>query len=1627
MAINNDLMNTQTGGEGETIQIQTQEQVTPEQFDVNIKTQDNSIDSEQPTVSTETISETTEKTPVEPPVQRVLTEPEVTGAVPSEFYEAQSSFNEEAPEIPEEYNPFTDPNRIVRFNEENIVIGEEPDTYSPEPPNTIVDNPFFTTNQISSIKTVNQDINNQFKNSELGDLVSRVEEEDKSKKSFLEKTKDFFRKKEDTYEGVTSIIQEGDEVSDEELEKLGERIEKNPSVDPSKSLAEQNLIPEEIKNQDLTDIIDKESVIGQLNTLISEQEKLKADIKNSQGETLKSLRNQLKIVRNNIKELKKSDKIKEEKDLYKEKALTKGYLPSDFYSKQEKSTLSNIMPSESKARNRFLVKSPLSQNVSDRIFDKRIKSGDMSNMEANNILYRLFVSPSRKAYYGDPATATRMAIYGLDDDGNKIHKALTYEEALDIDKTFRSMANWAKENGGRTSDGKYRASLFPTFGNLPETTVEVFDKNGNLRKITLFSNIYDSEEERRAVKNGYGSTAAFEGEKAFDITSAKRDYYVPDAIIKGWEKNLKGKGFRSQVFKQQQRLARLKDKEGKPYLQSEKGLFGVGITGFMDEETAEAQRRLENDVKSERGRKGLIVGGDVSFGRDSDNPDDWTKEQFVEFKSVDDWKKSGLKYGRFNIKDIPIELMRNTSDALAWANSNLPTGKEVYFENPNIFEQGQDNFKSYIDSLKLKGVSVKPLGSWYKGDFDYVRLDGNGGSLIIDLNESDDNLNNEQLKRLNDWVKVAQDDPRSEFIEHFTNSFDKDYAISKRINKETALGNKFTLSFKNREGKTIDVTSEDGKLEAQDYLSEVEFQNAYFQEIKANSEENLKSYNNTIKPFVDKFKTIQEQSDRDINLLEKELNEFENKFNNNQISQQEFTSKANEINSKIISIQDNLSNSYNELQNSVGNNKVLLDQINKDYDELEIAKVNLNIISQDVNDLAAIETNRVMADNLGPKSFVSHVAGAFANGMYKPYIATVSAASDLLIQAGIYPDGMTKEEAIKMNNDWKQDFLYGKLTDALKSSLGMKMSEGYQSRLSNLGQAVYGVAESVGTQFNPLVAMLKGTPLQGVASTLGFASQSYTQIEEEILNNPELKDIPEYQKKLIAIPYAMGMSLIDKWGYGKLTAGKSSLTQRVMVSVINQALKKVPKNATLETIEAVIKGDIKSNAAKFILSTHRAGLTEAETEALQAATLDVGLKELSDNMLSLDAFNKGDTLDDYVKLVVKNAAMGYMGGAVLGGTMRAIEFAGKKRIDMINPEDYDFFKIVANDSDLKKVFATDLANKFSKGEISKQEFENRMIELEELNALDKKVNDNITGADRLKMVSLLAKKKAIQERTEELDESQRNLPNPELDDINNQITEIVSRTDERIKKEQEYDQKNKQGVSSEVGEGQEPIETQPITETSQEEVSPSGMVQEEQTEITPTEEITTEETITPIGEITTEETTETEPQKITGVLTTGETAIESDLMGQEVSTGKQIKTSDIQTGELTSEFKEDKNPTKGKVVNVEADPKNKNVERLILEDGTVLNRNKNTGNITLNKKLKATAPETEVKPETTVTNEFDELAEINKMTSPTKKNKAMKAFNEKYGEKATRISEIDSKFTSIVSKLESQNIIKKKC
>jgi len=1658
MATNNDLMNTQTGGEGETVQIQTQEQITPEQFDVKIKAQETPVDSEQQVIPTQQPTEP----PVEPPVQREGMA-EVQGAVPSEFYEAQESFSQPPVEL-----PVVDPAQIAAEDPEYF-------PFQPEKPITKEEDPEYfpfvdpTLNNIKQFKDTESQINQDLNNSELGQVVKLYDENKERGDGIFGKIKGFFKRKEEEPKqetvnigGIQLALTKGDEISKEDFVAAGgDPMAMNiPIPDPTKNPEESGVVnkpltfEESITTEDLSKVVDEGTVISEFNKLVLEREKVREQIKTAQGEELKSLRKNLKSIKGTLNDLKKSDDFKQQKDQYTQNILKKGALPADYYSEQEANIYKPISPDLTYHPSNYMIIKPF-EGIGSKIFsgviDKVSRSGGDDGLlraglytsssykinEPDDLIKELFIplvdlkkldQPVRDGWWTHREYAQskiRDVIYGYavgGTSGEQIRPSLKYEDVIALDKYFRNIANWAKENGGKQKDGKLKSVLFPEGSVLVPVTVEVNDYLGRLKTVTLFEGIYDTEENRAEVRNKFGmpwNKASFQYTGAEIISSQSRPYYVPEATMNLWKKSVKG--FDKKVFQQQQNLAIKKDKNGNPYLQSDAGVFGVGITGVMDKATKDAQKRYEADLNKSRNKPSTVVAGDITLKGEFD----FGPKVVETFKNVKDWKNSNLTYGNYNIKNIPVEKMRSVSDAIIWATNNLPTATKVEFNDPNIFEKDQESFKSYIESLGLKGITVKPLGTWLVGDFDYVRIDGAGKSLMIDLGENDSDLNKNQLKRLSDWLSVAQDDPKNDFIEAYTANFDKDYYVSKMINKKVGLGETFTLSFPNKRGKTITVTNKSGQLDAQEYLNEIEFNHSYYEEIKNGVEANIENYSNQVQPYIQKFQDIQNKSNIEISALEKQLNDLDYKRNNNQISDEDFSSSTKLINDKIIKLSNNLVNSYGELQKSVGNNKAILDLVNEDSEKLEIANANLKIMADDINELAGIEMARVQADNTGPKTVVGHVVGAFTNGYAKPFIAAISAGSDLLIAAGFYPEGMTKEEAYKQNNEWKANFLYGTFTDALESSLGTKMGIGYESRLSFTGKAVYGAVESVGTQGNPLVRAFKGTALEGAASMIGFASQSYTQIEEEIVKNPELKDIPEYQRKLMTLPYAIVMAAIDKYAYGKMTKGSSSVTQRLMVSTINQALKRLPKNATLEQIEAVIKGDVKSNIGKFIAASHRAGVTEFETETLQAAALDVGLKELWDNVLEKDAFNTGSVFEDFMGMVIEQGKAGYIGGLALGAAFRTVEFATTNKINLINPSDYDFFKVVSSDPQLKKVYAQQVANDFVSGKIDKASAEKAMLDFENLAALDRKISDEITGEDRVKMVDLMLQKQKIQQRMSELDESQKAIPNPALEIIDKQIGEIVTRTETKVKEQQQYDQENETGIPGEIREGQEPITTQPIEGASDQATPTSGVVQETQ-EVTPTEEITTGTQVTPTEEVVTEtEITPTEPQKITSVMTTGETQVESDLIGTDVSTGKQLKTADIQTGEMTSEFREDKNPTKGTVVNVEADPKNKNIERLILEDGTVLNRNKNTGAITLNNKVKATTKETEVKTETAVTNEFDELADINKLPLA-KRTKAKNAFSEKYGDKADKIIKIDSNFTSIVSKLESQKLITKK-
>jgi hypothetical protein len=200
---------------------------------------------------------------------------------------------------------------------------------------------------------------------------------------------------------------------------------------------------------------------------------------------------------------------------------------------------------------------------------------------------------------------------------------------------------------------------------------------------------------------------------------------------------------------------------------------------------------------------------------------------------------------------------------------------------------------------------------------------------------------------------------------------------------------------------------------------------------------------------------------------------------------------------------------------------------------------------------------------------------------------------------------------------------------------------------------------------------------------------------------------------------------------------------------------------------------------------------------------------------------------------------------------------------------------------------------------------------------------------------------------------------------------------------EENDQENQPGVSSQVGEGEKPVEEQPVTKPSEEAPSPSGVVQEGEEKLT----------VTP-----------TEGYKFSYA---SEEEIPSELRGVQP-----ISRSETQVGR-------GKNAKKN--ISITFSGQQLMDAGLAQESAPVTEPSGKTGELPATELV----GKTEELP-TTEANPFEELAGASKLKGTAKTN-AIKDLKQKYGPDYNRISKIDTNFARIVKTLEKNNLINKDC
>jgi hypothetical protein len=233
---------------------------------------------------------------------------------------------------------------------------------------------------------------------------------------------------------------------------------------------------------------------------------------------------------------------------------------------------------------------------------------------------------------------------------------------------------------------------------------------------------------------------------------------------------------------------------------------------------------------------------------------------------------------------------------------------------------------------------------------------------------------------------------------------------------------------------------------------------------------------------------------------------------------------------------------------------------------------------------------------------------------------------------------------------------------------------------------------------------------------------------------------------------------------------------------------------------------------------------------------------------------------------------------------------------------------------------------------------------------------------------------------------------------------------------EEYDKEDQAGIPGEERKGEEPIETQPVAEPGQEEVSPSGVVQEE-------EKVSQEEIDDEIRNIRTEsDRARTDlSNKVKSLMDKRDALYRQREKSIFFTKNKEIKSLEEEIDKTLEEMKSLNDKEFQEVSDLE-----KRKEELNKPKETITTETK------VETPIQEEIPITETKaaeevvavPEATM---FSEASDIKKIRNKQEKTAAETAFQEKHGVSYKKVSNINTNFATIVKNLENNNLIEKEC
>lgn len=567
-----------------------------------------------------------------------------------------------------------------------------------------------------------------------------------------------------------------------------------------------------------------------------------------------------------------------------------------------------------------------------------------------------------------------------------------------------------------------------------------------------------------------------------------------------------------------------------------------------------------------------------------------------------------------------------------------------------------------------------------------------------------------------------------------------------------------------------------------------------------------------------------------------------------------------------------INSEYTNLNSAAASGKLTEEQYNAQLDKLNQKRVNLKESSDGViSQMKKLEkvTGKYLLDKEKMGSFGGNILNGVAGGLSK-IIETPATFGSEAFRKETYEalppeekkfildkiasnknksyDDLSEKEKSEVNKQ-AINYVANKSAKEIKSdiregfigAIGTKETTKEYAQSKDRGffeTALVGVAES-------LPAML--IPGGGVVRTIAMGSQAYASIEDEMLNDPDFETTSMTERSLIAAPYAIGMGLLENFGFTKMIS-KDPLAKSLVMKSINTVLS---KKATAETLESSLEKELKSNIAKFGLKVVGGTLAEAETGALQSAILDIGFKTTYNQIRNLyegksaEEISKltgggyletPDNLKEAGKQILEDAAAEAIGGTVMTAALTGFEKLSNGEITLFNDDDITKLKDLSKDPEMKKMFVAKLRTDMVEGKITKEQAKTKLEALRSVESDFTRIPDEITGPDLRRAVKLSIEKKEL---TKEIEGKDENLVAPKkarIEEINNELKTIGENATKESNKQEvsaEGDILQREGTDEgqqEVGQGEGAVGQ---TEKSGADTGDSNIPSQEEVDYTP--------------------------------------------------------------------------------------------------------------------------------------------------------------------------------------------------